>query len=156
MALLSGTTLTPTTEEEFHQYYATQYHRYEATYRDFVIGDNNQRVYVVNNRRLGNIDLTVTKNWVDGAGQLRDAIRTANEALGEGISIAPYLKLVFAEDSANKGTIEGSTVTVGENGSQTTIMGNDTASVNSMQAVNFSEKSEETPEYYFFNLPQNA
>ena len=154
MALLSGTTLTPTTAPGFHQYYATQYHRYEATYRDFEIDGSNQHVYVVNNRRLGNIDLTVTKNWVDGEGQLREALRTANEALNEErLTLTPYLKLVFAQDSEGKGIIEDSTVTIGDSAS-TEIKDKEGKPVQSMQAVNFSENSEETQEYYFYNLPK--
>lgn len=155
MALLNGTALTPTTEDGFRQYYATQYHRYEATYRDFVIGGSDQHVYVVNNRRLGNIDLTVTKNWVDGEGQLRDALEQANAALEAAgkPTIAPYLKLVFAEDSANKGTIAESTVTINDS-APTEIKDKEGQSVQSMQEVDFSGDSEDTQTYYFYNLPK--
>ena len=154
MALLSGTTLTPTTAPGFHQYYATQYHRYEATYRDFEIDGSNQHVYVVNNRRLGNIDLTVTKNWVDGEGQLRKALRTANEALEkQGLTLTPYLKLVFAQDSEGKGTIKDSTVTI-NGGASTQIKDESGQSADSMQKIDFSENSDDTKKYYFYNLPK--
>ena len=57
----------PQTENEDHAWvqYQTRFHEYEATFSMEVLEDVS--FYTVTNRRLGNINLTVTKKWVDGA-----------------------------------------------------------------------------------------
>lgn len=57
----------PQAENEDHAWvpYQTRFHKYEATFSVEVLEDVS--FYTVTNRRLGNINLTVIKNWVDGA-----------------------------------------------------------------------------------------
>lgn len=57
----------PQAENEDHAWvpYQTRFHKYEATFSVEVLEDVS--FYTVTNRRLGNINLTVTKKWVDGA-----------------------------------------------------------------------------------------
>lgn len=59
--------------------FAGTYHNYEATYLDKKI--ENEHCYIVMNRRLGRIDLTVTKAWIDGD---REATRGAASSTGKG------------------------------------------------------------------------
>lgn len=57
--------------------FAGTYHNYEATYLDKKI--ENEHCYIVMNRRLGRIDLTVTKEWIDGDRQATEALQAALE-----------------------------------------------------------------------------
>ena len=57
--------------------YETEYHRYEATYSRVTI--EGTEFLTVTNRRLGNIDLTVTKQWLDGEGSIRAELLTELE-----------------------------------------------------------------------------
>ncbi len=101
--------------------YETEHHRYEATYGREMVGGEEFRT--VTNRRLGNVDITVTKKWLDGDGGQRDAVKTELENLGED---APTLvfRLDFAEGENPKhfeitnnrydaSTDKGDTVTIG-------------------------------------------
>src|SRR5699024_6338855 len=81
----------------------TDYHKYEVTYAydesfggDGVVFEG-VPCFTVTNRRLGNVDITVTKNWVDGGGEKRtalaDALQTARIQLAvrlDFLSEAPY------------------------------------------------------------------
>ena len=82
-----------------------EHHTYEVTYsiatlspgQDGDGGDagnaaGTQTFYVATNRRLGNIDMTVTKEWKDG-GALREALQKAD--------IVPVVKLVVDTDKTN-------------------------------------------------------
>lgn len=53
------------TDDEGYVQYETRFHKYEATFSMEEL--EGVQFYTVTNRRLGNINLTVTKNWVDGA-----------------------------------------------------------------------------------------
>lgn len=57
--------------------FAGAHHNYEATYLDKKI--ENEHCYIVTNRRLGRIDLTVTKTWIDGDRQATEALQAALE-----------------------------------------------------------------------------
>ena len=82
-----------------------EHHTYEVTYsiatlspgQDGDGGDagsaaGTQTFYVATNRRLGNIDITVTKEWKDG-GALREALQKAD--------IVPVVKLVVDTDKTS-------------------------------------------------------
>ena len=82
-----------------------EHHTYEVTYsiatlspgQDGDGGDagnaaGTQTFYVATNRRLGNIDMTVTKEWKDG-GALREALQKAD--------IVPVVKLVVDTDKTS-------------------------------------------------------
>lgn len=58
----------------------TQYHRYEVTYSGIESLDgisDNMCVATVTNRRLGNIDVEITKNWASGDNTQVEALKTA-------------------------------------------------------------------------------
>ncbi len=75
----------------------TDNHRYQVTYEDKTtdLGEGGlggiNASFVVTNRRLGNINLTVTKEWVDGSGQV-----ASEEALTPAQQIAQVLEEIYA------------------------------------------------------------
>lgn len=65
--------------------YEACYHRYEATYGRETVGAGSgieQELYSVTNRRLGNINLKVEKEWLDGEGTRRREIQKELEEIG--------------------------------------------------------------------------
>ena len=118
-------------------------HTYEATYdRENVA---NEIVWTVTNRRLGNVDLTVVKDWRDGNGEGVDALRTA--MAGTGLTLAVKLEI-----SASDGTY-----TIGEDyvylgGEDVPIKDNEDRPVSSVQPILTAD--EEYHEIYFHNLPK--
>lgn len=131
--------------------YQTKHHRYEATYSETTV--SGEKIFIVNNRRLGNIDLTVTKTWNDGEGQLRDALAAANEKLGNA-AIYPYIQLEFADgyDSEDR-TINEISVNLG--GSDTKIYNKEGNEASSLQKLSLElDGDTATEEVTFFNLPK--
>lgn len=103
-----------------HKYAVT--YSYEANFGEEEGGDSGYKgcaCYTVTNRRLGNIDLTVTKTWYDGDGEARtalaQALKEANLALAVQLSIQsePSLgqKYTITTDGYGKDD-EGDTVTI--------------------------------------------
>ncbi len=60
--------------------YQTAYHHYRVTYKNEA-SDGSEPVFVVQNRRVGTIDYTVTKQWKDGDGSRRAALKAAVDAI---------------------------------------------------------------------------
>lgn len=144
---------TPEAPESTDVYqYQTAHHRYEATYSKTQV--SGEDIFIVNNRRLGNIDLTVTKTWNDGEGQLRDALQKANDELGNA-AIYPYLELKFADGyTADGRVIEDNTVTLTQ-GSSTDILDNEGNPASSLQQLHPDLQGDTaTEKVYFFNLPK--
>lgn len=145
--------------------YETDYHRYEVTYDDITLAG--QTVYVVTNRRLGNIDLTATKVWNDGK-NLRQALADAIGAIETANSdeaITPYLELHFASDAEKDahdityGKEGGDQVILdkGNGGSATQIKDKNGNSAKARQKIDLNyESTEENPNqpFYFYNLPK--
>lgn len=143
-------TATAPGEESVYQY-QTEHHRYEATYSQTTV--SGEEIFIVNNRRLGNIDLTVTKTWNDGEGQLRKALAAANAELGNA-AIYPYIQLDFAEgyDSGDR-TIGDKFVNLG--GSDTPIYNKEGNEASSLQKLSLElDGDTATEEVTFFNLPK--
>lgn len=141
-------TATAPGEESVYQY-QTEHHRYEATYSQTTV--SGEEIFIVNNRRLGNIDLTVTKTWNDGEGQLRKALAAANAELGNA-AIYPYIQLDFAEgyDSGDR-TIGDKFVNLG--GSNTPIYNKEGDEASSLQQLKLDTNTA-TEEVTFYNLPK--
>ena len=71
-------------------------HAYEATYdRERIAGET---VCTVTNRRLGNVDLTVTKDWRDGGGDGVGELQAALENTS-GLTLAVKLKIAASDDT---------------------------------------------------------
>lgn len=132
--------------------YQTKHHRYEATYSQTNV--SGEDIFIVNNRRLGNIDLTVTKTWNDGESQLRDALAEANKALGDK-AIYPYLQLKFADGYTAAGRVIGVDTVTLTDGSPTEILNADGNKTTSLQPLSLElEEGTATEKVYFYNLPK--
>lgn len=131
--------------------YETENHRYEATYSHEVL--QGVTIYTVANRRFGNIDLTATKTWQDGAGELRAKI--AEEAEAGGYSLV--LQLEFAQQgvpeyySITRGQAGGDTVTIGSPKNQVPIVNSENKPVSSRQELDLGQKEHS---YEFYGLPK--
>lgn len=140
--------------------YETEYHRYEATYsRDTIAGTE---FLTVTNRRLGNIDLTVTKQWLDGEGSVREELLAELEKTWENsdpasqLYLAIRLDLVGGEDYykiTRNGPDKADTITVGNPDNQVKILDRDGNRASSLQIVSLEPK-DSTREYAFHNLPK--
>ena len=143
----------------------TENHRYEVTYQE-AVQIASETVHTVVNRRLGNVDLTVTKEWVDGTGEIRDQIADVLEGLAEEDKISLAVRLEFADDmdaDTNGYAInyEDNTVTISP-GNEVEIRkpGADWQEEDDRDTLEYSEAiqaidlQEESSTYYFWNLPK--
>lgn len=144
--------------------YETEYHRYEAAYsRDTIAGTE---FLTVTNRRLGNIDLTVTKQWLDGKGSVRKELLAelektwenswANSDPASQLYLAIRLDFVGGEDYyeiTRKGPGEADTITVGNPDNQVAILDQNGNPASSLQIVSL-KPGDGTQEYAFHNLPK--
>ncbi len=137
--------------------YTTGHHVYEATYgREWVAGE---LFYTATNRRLGNIDLTVTKNWVDGDGQTRQAIQAELKDLKEaGIELSQALRLEFADANlpnyyqiTQHGLNQPDTVTIGSLDDLVQIQDGDGNPASSLQEIDLESPNST---YAFHHLPK--
>lgn len=139
--------------------YKTEHHRYEATYsRDTIAGTE---FLTVTNRRLGNIDLTVTKQWLDGEGSVRKELLDELKKTWENPDPANklYLAIRLDFDGATEdyyeitrnGPGEADTITVGNPDNQVAIVDQDGNKVSSVQVVSLEDS---TRDYDFHNLPK--
>ena len=144
-----------------------EHHTYEVTYsiatlspgQDGDGGDagnaaGTQTFYVATNRRLGNIDMTVTKEWKDG-GALREALQKAD--------IVPVVKLVVDTDKTNaeppgenqniEDIINYDTNKITLTNDQVPILNNEGKQATAIQRL-LDENGEPVETLYFFNLPK--
>lgn len=131
--------------------FAGTYHNYEATYLDKKI--ENEHCYIVMNRRLGRIDLTVTKTWIDGDRQATEALQAALEK--ENMALA--LRLEF-DCEVKEGVYEIGDDSVTLGGQSLFIedaVGNRAQSVQILLPEDGDlTESDKTQTLYFFNLPK--
>lgn len=140
--------------------YETEYHRYEATYsRDTIAGTE---FLTVTNRRLGNIDLTVTKQWLDGKGSVRKELLAelektwANSDPADQLYLAIRLDFEGSEDYysiTRSGVGMPDSVTIGSLDNQVAILDRNGNAVSSVQIVSLKPK-DSTRDYDFHNLPK--
>ncbi len=143
----------------------TENHRYEVTYQE-AVQIASETVHTVVNRRLGNVDLTVTKEWVDGTGEIRDQIADVLEGLAEEDKISLAVRLEFADGTdadANEYVIdyENNTVTVSP-GNVVVIRqpgegwqeGDDRNNLGNSEAIQAIDLGQASSTYYFWNLPK--
>lgn len=145
--------------------FKTEYHDYEATYSyDKVSGSGDGayegiHCYTVTNRRLGNINLTVTKNWLDGNGEKREELNNALANAGLQLAVRldfmsePSLGLEYVYEITTNGfrnNNTGDTVTISQ-GNATPITDKDGQPVDSIQLLNLETGSQNL---YFWNLPK--
>ena len=140
--------------------YQAKNHMYEVSYS--VEDVDGTRFYTAENRRLGNVNLTVTKEWTDGDGSMRNAIKSELENLkneGHDIELAIQLRFhdaaklnanyeddYYIEDKDGEGY-----VSIGRKNIDVPILGSDSQTpVSSIQTVDF----EDDQTMYFYNLPK--
>ena len=139
----------------------TDHHRYEVTYSKPVpLGESaNEFIATVTNRRLGNIDLTVTKTWNSGDGTEAGVLEAALD--NAGLSLA--LRLEFHSSMTNEEYgITYTGIRDGESGSDTVNLGgepveiqdNEEQGTTSIQKIAVPTGENKTREYYFHNLPK--
>lgn len=139
--------------------YQTRYHRYEAVYSaPFSLAG--ETIFTVTDRRLGQVDLTVTKTWDDGGGTLRRALQDALARLDEADRITPCLQLTFAGGSlaagngyaiTTDGLSSGSGDTVFLGGGEVPILDETGMPAPSRQSIDLNQR-EQT--FYFHDLPK--
>ena len=140
--------------------YKTEHHRYEATYsRDTIAGTE---FLTVTNRRLGNINLTVTKQWLDGKGSVREELLAELKKTWENSDPASQLYLAIRLDFVGgedyyeitrNGPDKADTITVGNPDNQVKILDQNGHPASSLQIVSL-EPEDSTREYAFHNLPK--
>lgn len=134
--------------------FGTEHHKYEATYTHEIV--DGITFYQVTNRRLGNIDMTVTKQWVDGDGERHKEMQRELERLKEkGTPLTLMLRLKFINEQVPSyyqityGQDQGDTVTVGIQ--RVPILGADGSARAAVQPISLETNSST---YEFFNLPK--
>lgn len=132
-------------------------HTYEATYETQLDGLTVEEgedtpgisdpLFIVTNRRLGNVDLTVTKEWQDGD-QLEKLLAESE--------IVPVVKLVFDEEKNNAEPPEGVTSIImiqAQSKSETKKFRSRTTKKEMQKRFSFCPLEDE-PTLYFYNLPK--
>ncbi len=147
----------------------TDNHQYQVTYDGpDPVGEGAGALfmYTVRNRRLGSVDLTVTKTWQDGGAgqgyrqQLQEAVEQYN-ADHEEEKLSLVIGLAFADSKkAQEKEYEisyegiGKTDTVSVGGLPVPILGSDEMPRSSEQAVEFDSDDKENQKIQFFDLPK--
>ena len=140
--------------------YETEHHRYEATYsRDTIAGIE---FLTVTNRRLGNINFTITKQWLDGEGIVREELAAELKKTQDNANPANQLYLAIRLDFVGgedyytiirNGPGEAGTITVGNPDNQVKILDQNGNPASSLQIVSL-KPGDSTREYAFHNLPK--
>ena len=139
--------------------FAGPHHYYEATYSMTTFAG--QQAFTVTNRRLGIIDLTVTKTWVDGNDKETEELLEALEE--NGLALALQLKFDGATKAGYEIDYTANTVTLGQEalairqpggGADVDDLTNRVPAP-AIQEITLDDAKSETPtSYYFFNLPK--
>ena len=81
----SGKRITPEqTQIDGTQVYRTDQHEYKVSYTEpDQAGSVVKSAFTIKNRRVGSVNFTLTKKWVDGGGSIRTAIKNAVEQINE-------------------------------------------------------------------------
>ena len=152
---------------------STDNHRYQVTYKRLTDGSavpaNVAALYVVTNRRLGTVDMTVNKTWVSG-GQGADAneglqiLTEALDAVNNSGTNEKDLALAFQLKFASEPTKKDWDITINRNGGDTVSVGgastenvpiqdNNGQPAASIQVILGPENTNET-NFSFCNLPK--
>lgn len=129
-------------------------HYYEATYSMSTFAGY-EDVFTVTNRRLGIIDLTVTKTWVDGDNSETELLM---DALAENnLALALYLKFdpdFVPEDNEYKIDYVNNTITLGNEVVDIRDNTGKKGTGKAIQPITWDQAETGETEYYFFNLPK--
>lgn len=140
--------------------YQAENHKYEVSYSVETV--EGLKFYTAENRRLGNVDLTVTKEWTDGDGSQRQAIANELKRIKKesSVDIRLAIELDFhdsAQYNANHGDYKvgndkdgNGYVSIGRKESDVAIYDNEGNRVSYRQTVDFTDDQK----IYFYNLPK--
>ena len=140
--------------------YQAENHKYEVSYSVETV--EGLKFYTAENRRLGNVDLTVTKEWTDGDGSQRQAIAEELKRIKKesSVDIRLAIELDFhdsAQYNANHGDYKvgndkdgNGYVSIGRKESDVAIYDNEGNRVSYRQTVDFTDDQK----IYFYNLPK--
>ena len=83
-----GNPLTPEqTQTDGKQVYRTVQHEYKVSYTEPDQADPvGKSVFTIKNRRVGSVNFTLTKKWVDGDGSIRTAIKKAVDQINQSVT----------------------------------------------------------------------
>ena len=179
--ILEANGITKVTENDVENlFYTTDHHKYKVSYQKSS-DSGYSNIFVVQNRRVGTIDFTVTKEWKDGDGSSRVALKKAVDAYNsknQNNKIDLKIRLKFSSvynSSENQpykityNTTECDTVTVNQDDASQIYQSKngDTyenpgfSSYSLLDGIQTGEDSEaddtsssNTTEFHFFNLPK--
>ena len=147
---------------------STDHHRYQVTYErktgdDSAVPANVNALYVVTNRRLGTVDMTVNKTWVsggqdegenDGLKILTDALDAVNDSDTNNTDLALAFQLQFASEEKDGWKINVNTVSVGGDSTENVpILDSEDNAAASIQVILGPENTNNT-NFSFYNLPK--
>lgn len=148
---------------------STDHHRYQVTYErltdDPAVPANVAALYVVTNRRLGTVDMTVNKTWVSGGQEdaneglkiLTEALNKVNEGDGPDLALAFQLQFASQKDDWNittNGGTHGDTVSVGGDRTENVpILDSEGNAAASIQVILGPDDTNNT-NFSFHNLPK--
>lgn len=148
---------------------STDNHRYQVTYEKKLRSENDPAVptnvdalYVVTNRRLGTVDMTVNKTWVSGQDEgetdgltiLANALNAVNNSEENEKDLALAFQLQFASKKDDwEITNKGSRDTVSVGGEAVSILGADRSTTAPSIQVILGPGTKET-NFSFYNLPK--
>ena len=144
-----------------HQFEGSN-HKYEATYRREQLTDvNGTFLYSVTNRRLGDVNITVTKEWLDGDRSMRKKLQEELEKInteGGESTLRLMLRLDFGPDSPETytmtwGDAEGDTINLGGTTGDT-ISNQENGTGENGKTLLEIDLDEPESKYYFTSLPK--
>lgn len=173
-----GNSITPQqTQTDGKQVYLTAQHEYKVSYTEpDQAGSVVKNVFTIKNRRVGSVNLKLTKKWVDGGGSIRTAIKKAVEQINQSTTdpskqIHWILQLGFSsipDTSEYPGGItnsdyqltrtkaSGDTVTINQDGAIPIYKDHAGTLGNSWYDLleNQGSGTSQTVEYHFYHLPK--
>ena len=132
--------------------YNTAYHKYEAFYSMVDLED--VRFYTVTNRRLGRVDIDVTKYWKDGSsGTVMSAKR---QELEIALDKKGYDLVLYLQCSSSEAEIDYVNGTVSFGHEKMDILDQQNQKTGAIQVINLTGSSDNINEalYQFYNLPK--
>ena len=173
-----GNSLTPQqTQTDGKQVYQTKQHEYKVSYTEPDQADTvGKSVFTIKNRRVGSVNFTLTKKWVDGDGSIRTAIKKAVDQINQSVTDPSHqihwiLQLGFSSipdtseypGGITKGDYQltrtkasGDTVTINQDGAIPIYKDDAGTAGNSWYDLleNQGSGTSQTVEYHFYHLPK--
>ena len=173
-----GNSLTPQqTQTDGKQVYQTKQHEYKVSYTKPDQADPvGKSVFTIKNRRVGSVNFTLTKKWVDGDGSIRTAIKKAVDQINQSATDPSHqihwiLQLGFSSipdtseypGGITKGDYQltrtkasGDTVTINQDGAIPIYKDHAGTAGNSWYDLleNQGSGTGQTAEYHFYHLPK--